>query len=201
MTIISTRLATRLSCAISTRHTSRRYLKLAGDADSENKAARILSLETRIAQRIRSRLRCRRRLQAKQSMETRRLLYQGARARLGRVLPISRTCRTAGLHRMATIGCDWCLRSRRQREHRCRGRTTSVFTYWNTMPSVLPKAIAAEHFAFYGHDPVRSAADPGPNQQAITATNGALGQAVGQLYVQLCFPPRQKPERRRWSET
>jgi predicted metalloendopeptidase len=51
--------------------------------------------------------------------------------------------------------------------------------------SVLPKALAAEHFTFAGTTPDRSDA-------AIAATNGALGQAVGQLYTQRFFPPETK---------
>jgi putative endopeptidase len=50
---------------------------------------------------------------------------------------------------------------------------------------VLPKAVAAEHFAFS-----RQTSDR--NQSAIAATNGALGQAVGQLYTQRYFPPEAK---------
>jgi putative endopeptidase len=51
--------------------------------------------------------------------------------------------------------------------------------------SVLPKALAAEHASFGGASPDRS-------QAAIAATNGALGQAVGQLYTQRYFPPEAK---------
>src|SRR5262249_10459025 len=50
---------------------------------------------------------------------------------------------------------------------------------------VLPRAVAAEHFAFAGSSSGRNAA-------AIAATNGALGQAVGQLYTQRYFPPGAK---------
>ncbi len=57
--------------------------------------------------------------------------------------------------------------------------------------SVLPKAVAAEDFAFYGTIlSVRSSARP--QKAAIAATNGALGQAVGQLYTQRYFPPEAK---------
>ena len=45
--------------------------------------------------------------------------------------------------------------------------------------SVLPKAMAAQRF-------------PDRNKLAITATNGALGEAVGQLYTQQYFPPAAK---------
>ena len=50
---------------------------------------------------------------------------------------------------------------------------------------VLPKALAVEHSSFVGTVQDRSAA-------AIAATNGALGQAVGQLYTQRYFPPAAK---------
>lgn len=57
---------------------------------------------------------------------------------------------------------------------------------------VLPKAVAAEHFAFYGT--VLSGAQQAPDRakSGIAATNGALGQAVGQLYTQQYFPPETK---------
>jgi putative endopeptidase len=56
---------------------------------------------------------------------------------------------------------------------------------------VLPKAVAGEHAAFYG---TLSGAKQTPRREslAIAATNGALGQAVGQLYTQHHFPPESK---------
>ena len=57
---------------------------------------------------------------------------------------------------------------------------------------VLPKAIAAEHFAFYGTILSGAQQMPDRTQGAIAATNGALGQAVGQLYVERYFPPQAK---------
>jgi predicted metalloendopeptidase len=56
---------------------------------------------------------------------------------------------------------------------------------------VLPKAIAAEHFAFYGTI-LSGAQTPDRIQEAVAATNGAVGQAVGQLYVERYFPPKAK---------
>lgn len=58
--------------------------------------------------------------------------------------------------------------------------------------SVLPKAVAAEHFAFYGAILAGAQAAPERETLAIAATNGALGHAVGQLYTQLYFPPEAK---------
>jgi putative endopeptidase len=57
---------------------------------------------------------------------------------------------------------------------------------------VLPKAVATEHFAFYGAILSGTQQVPDRNQLAIAATNGALGQAVGQLYTQRYFPPEAK---------
>ena len=57
--------------------------------------------------------------------------------------------------------------------------------------AVLPKAVSAEDFAFY--QSVSGAQKPPDRQKtAIDATNAALGQAVGQLYTQLYFPPEAK---------
>lgn len=57
---------------------------------------------------------------------------------------------------------------------------------------VLPKAIADEHRAFYAQVLQGSQAVPERKQEAVVATNGALGQAVGQLYVERYFPPKAK---------
>jgi putative endopeptidase len=58
--------------------------------------------------------------------------------------------------------------------------------------SVLPNAVAAEDFAFYGTtlSGLQQPSDRG--EIAIAATNAALGQAVGQLYTQRYFPPEAK---------
>ena len=58
--------------------------------------------------------------------------------------------------------------------------------------SVLPRAVAAEHFAFYGKIVSGTQQMPDRSDQAIRATNAALGQAVGQLYTQRYFPPEAK---------
>jgi predicted metalloendopeptidase len=58
--------------------------------------------------------------------------------------------------------------------------------------SVLPMAVAAEDFAFYGTILSGTQQKPERSKDAITATNAALGQAVGQLYTQRYFPPEAK---------
>jgi predicted metalloendopeptidase len=57
---------------------------------------------------------------------------------------------------------------------------------------VLPKAVAAEHFAFFGRVLSGTQEMPTRDSLAIAAANGALGQAVGQLYTQKYFPPEAK---------
>jgi predicted metalloendopeptidase len=57
---------------------------------------------------------------------------------------------------------------------------------------VLPKAVRDEHFAFYGAVLSGAQQEPSRDKDAIAATSGALGQAVGQLYAQSYFPPQAK---------
>jgi putative endopeptidase len=57
---------------------------------------------------------------------------------------------------------------------------------------VLPKAVADEHFAFYGRILSGTANPPDRGDSAVAATNAALGQAVGQLYTQRYFSPAAK---------
>jgi predicted metalloendopeptidase len=58
--------------------------------------------------------------------------------------------------------------------------------------SVLPRAFALEDFAFYGT--ILSGAQQRPDRRddAVAATNAALGQAVGQLYTRHYFSPEAK---------
>jgi len=58
--------------------------------------------------------------------------------------------------------------------------------------AVLPAAFVSESFAFFG--PVVSGAQQQPDRwkRAVTATNEALGFAVGRLYVERYFPPAEK---------
>jgi putative endopeptidase len=57
---------------------------------------------------------------------------------------------------------------------------------------VLPKSAVAEGPAFAATASPGEPQMPNHDETAITATNGALGQAVGQLYAQRYFPPEAK---------
>jgi putative endopeptidase len=57
---------------------------------------------------------------------------------------------------------------------------------------VLPKALRDAHFAFHG-TALTGVTQPKPRwQEGIAELNGALGEAVGQLYVERYFPPAYK---------
>ncbi len=58
--------------------------------------------------------------------------------------------------------------------------------------SVLPKAFDQENFDFYGHILNGQPQQPQRWKRAVQATNTALGEAVGQLYVAKYFPPDAK---------
>jgi predicted metalloendopeptidase len=58
--------------------------------------------------------------------------------------------------------------------------------------SVLPKALVAEDFAFYGTTLSGTQEMPDRSKGAVTATSAALGQAVGVLYTQRYFPAEAK---------
>jgi putative endopeptidase len=56
----------------------------------------------------------------------------------------------------------------------------------------LPKAFADEHFTFYGHTLEGAQSQRARWKRAIRVTNDALGDAVGRLYVAKYFPPESK---------
>ena len=58
--------------------------------------------------------------------------------------------------------------------------------------AVLPKAFGDEGFAFHGTVLAGTPTRRDRWKRAVDATNGALGEAVGQMYVQRYFPPAAK---------
>ncbi|HKC56261.1 MAG TPA: M13 family metallopeptidase [Vicinamibacterales bacterium] len=59
---------------------------------------------------------------------------------------------------------------------------------------VLPKAFADESFSFYGKVLSGTPQDQERWKRAVNATNGALGEAVGKLYVQRYFPAQARTQ-------
>jgi putative endopeptidase len=58
--------------------------------------------------------------------------------------------------------------------------------------SVLPSSFDQEAFAFYDHTLSGQPEQRARWKRAVGATNGALGEAVGRLYVERYFPPESK---------
>jgi putative endopeptidase len=56
----------------------------------------------------------------------------------------------------------------------------------------LPRAFVAEHFVFHQHVLAGTPRQRERWKRAIDATNAALGEAVGRLYVERYFPPAEK---------
>jgi predicted metalloendopeptidase len=62
----------------------------------------------------------------------------------------------------------------------------------NHYSNILPKAFADERFAFYGTTLAGTPQQALRWKRAVNATNGALSDAVGKLYVAKYFPPESK---------
>jgi predicted metalloendopeptidase len=62
----------------------------------------------------------------------------------------------------------------------------------NHYSNILPKAFADERFAFYGTTLSGTPQQAVRWKRAVNATNGALSDAVGKLYVARYFPPESK---------
>jgi predicted metalloendopeptidase len=166
-------------------------LKLTGDADSENKAAQILSLEIRIAQAF---------APDSDAADAVKQNNPWKRADFGTKAPgldWDAYFQSAGLAEQrdfivwqpsAVIGVSALVRN----ESIDVWKDYLRFHLLEHYASVLPKAVAAEHFAFYGTIMSGAQQMPDRNKEAVAATNGALGQAVGQLYTQRYFPPEAK---------
>jgi putative endopeptidase len=166
-------------------------LKLAGVADSETRAARILSLEIRIAQ------------------------SHAPDSDAADVFKQNNPWKRADFNVKAP-GMDWCAYFTAAgvagqsefivwQPSAVTGTAALVggedidlwkdylrFHLLEHYASVLPKAVAAEEFAFYGTILTGTQQAPERSKTAIADTNAALGQAVGQLYTQRYFPPEAK---------
>ncbi|MBW8783844.1 MAG: M13 family metallopeptidase, partial [Novosphingobium sp.] len=69
-----------------------------------------------------------------------------------------------------------------------------TFHQINTNASVLPARLEQDHFAFYGVALQGTTAQRPRDKRALAAVNGALGDALGKLYVGRFFPASNKAE-------
>jgi putative endopeptidase len=66
--------------------------------------------------------------------------------------------------------------------------------YLDGAASVLPEPFDAEHFNFFGHELSGQPQQKERWKRAVAAVNSALGEAVGQLYVERYFPAADKAQ-------
>ncbi|WP_109484896.1 M13 family metallopeptidase [Occallatibacter savannae] len=74
--------------------------------------------------------------------------------------------------------------------------TIKAYLRWQLVNSVastaLPKDLDEEHFNFYGHILQGQPEQNARWKRCVQATDGALGEALGEVYVQKYFPPSSK---------
>lgn len=73
-------------------------------------------------------------------------------------------------------------------------RAYLTYHYLSNTANVLPAAFDAENFDFYGKTLSGQPEQRERWKRAVRATNGALGKAVGELYVARHFPPEAKAQ-------
>ncbi len=67
-----------------------------------------------------------------------------------------------------------------------------AFHQINQRAQSLPRAFAAQHFAFYGGALAGTPQQAPRARRALAATNAAMDEAVGRMYVERYFPPEHK---------
>lgn len=74
--------------------------------------------------------------------------------------------------------------------------TIKVYMRWHLVRAIpgyaLPKALDQEAFDFYGRDLSGQPEQRARWKRCVQATDGALGEALGQVFVQNYFPPEEK---------
>lgn len=168
-----------------------RFLALAGVAKPVDGAATIMTLETQIAKLHWPRAKRR----------ERDLTYNprspGELATLAPDFPWMSALDTAGLARQSTlivreIDTMAPLAALFRRTSVEDWRTYLAYHYLRALASVLPARFDAEAFDFYGRTLNGQPELRERRKRAVAAVNGALGEAVGELYVARHFPAESK---------
>jgi putative endopeptidase len=168
-----------------------KMLALAGHAEAKTEAAAILALETEIAKLHWERAKRRERdltynLMTVTALEKDAPAYPWAAAfaasRLGGIkdVVVAEWSAVPALGKLfkATPVSTW--------------KTYLVYQYLTADAAVLPKAFDAENFDFYGRVLNGQPEQRDRWKRAVRATNDALGEAVGEIYVAKKFPPSSK---------
>ena len=166
-------------------------LKLAGVAEADAKAAAIMALETKIAQAHTSRV---------DSEDVHKANNPWTRADFATKAPgldWDAYFRAAGLADRQTFiawqpGAVTGLSALVASEPVDTWKAYLTFHAIDHYAGVLPKAFVAERFAFYGTALGGTPQIQDRWKRAISSTNGALGEVVGQLYTAKYFPPEAK---------
>ncbi|MBW8881971.1 MAG: M13 family metallopeptidase, partial [Asticcacaulis sp.] len=166
-------------------------LKLAGIADADGKAERIMALETAIAKSHASRV---------DSIDVNKANNPWTRADFATKAPgldWDTYFKAASLdgqqnfiiwHPTAITGISALVAS----QPIDTWKDYLTFRLLDHYAAVLPAAYYTEVFDFYGHTLQGTPKMRDRWKRAISATNGGLGEAVGQLYVERYFPPEAK---------
>jgi putative endopeptidase len=168
-------------------------LKLAGIADVEAKAARILALETKMAQVHASREESSDVLKANNPWKRTEFAtrapgldwngyFAGAGLNAQAVIVVWHPAAITGLSALAAS------------EPLATWKEYLTFHAIDRRSGVLPKAFDDERFAFYGKTLAGTPQLSDRWKRAVAATDGALGDAVGQLYVKRYFAPESKAQ-------
>jgi predicted metalloendopeptidase len=166
-------------------------LKLAGAADSENRAARVLALEIQIARAF---------APDEDAADINKQNNPWKRAEFGAKAPgmdWEAYFKSAGLAGQSDF-LVWQPSAVTGVSALVAGESIDAwkdylkFHLIEHYALVLPRAVGAEHFAFFGKALSGAQQMPERESLAIAATNGAVGQAVGQLYTRKYFPPEAK---------
>ncbi|WP_372786702.1 M13 family metallopeptidase [Phenylobacterium sp.] len=168
-----------------------RILTLAGDKDPQGKAQRIFDLETKIAQVQAPRA------ESEDVLKANNPWAMTDFAKKAPGLDWTAYFTAAGLqkrpqfvvwHPKATAGEAALVAS----EPLAVWKEYLAFHQLDDYSNVLPKPFADERFAFYGTTLSGTPQQLARWKRAVNATNGALGEAVGKLYVAKYFPAESK---------
>ena len=165
--------------------------KLAGFAEGASRAARVMALETRIAQSHASREDSADIVKANNSWTQADFaarapgmdwlaFFGGAMLEQAGVFTV--------WHPAAVTGAAALVAS----EELATWKDYLAFHQINAQADVLPKAFGAQHFAFYGTVLAGTPQQGTRSKRALAAANGALDEAVGRLYVERYFAPENK---------
>jgi putative endopeptidase len=168
-----------------------KMLNLAGHKDAKAEAARILALETEIA-KLHWDIAQRRERDRTYNLKTVASLEKDAPA-----YPWGAALKSSGLSGVnEVVVAEWSavppLAKLFKDTPVSTWKSYLTYQYLTGEAAVLPKAFDSENFAFYGNVLNGQPEQRERWKRAVQATNSALGEAVGKLYVDKKFPPASK---------